>query len=105
MVQGGDPAGTGTGGPGYKFEDEVKGGPSFTKPGYLAMANAGPNTNGSQFFITEAPAEWLTGKHTIFGEVIEGMDIVNEIVRVPRDGRDKPKQDVVLERVEIAESD
>jgi peptidyl-prolyl cis-trans isomerase A (cyclophilin A) len=105
MVQGGDPAGTGTGGPGYNFEDEVKGGPSFTKPGYLAMANSGPNTNGSQFFITEAPTEWLTGKHTIFGEVIEGMEIVNEIARVPRDGRDKPKQDVVLERVEIAEAD
>jgi peptidyl-prolyl cis-trans isomerase A (cyclophilin A) len=105
MVQGGDPAGTGTGGPGYNFEDEVKGGPSFTKPGYLAMANSGPNTNGSQFFITEAPTEWLTGKHTIFGEVIEGMDVVNEIARVPRDGRDKPKETVVLERVEIVESD
>jgi peptidyl-prolyl cis-trans isomerase A (cyclophilin A) len=104
MVQGGDPTGTGTGGPGYQFEDEVAGGPSFTKPGYLAMANAGPGTNGSQFFITEAPATWLTGKHTIFGEVIEGMEVVNSIARVPRDGRDKPKTDVVLERVEISES-
>jgi len=103
MVQGGDPLGTGTGGPGYQFEDEVSGGPSFTKPGYLAMANAGPGTNGSQFFITEAPATWLTGKHTIFGEVIEGMDVVNAIARVDRDGRDKPKTDVVLERVEISE--
>ena len=103
MIQAGDPTGTGTGGPGYQFEDEVSGGPAFTKPGYLAMANAGPGTNGSQFFITEAPATWLTGKHTIFGEVIEGMDVVNAIARAPRDGRDKPKDDVVLERVEIRE--
>ena len=99
----GAPTGTGTGGPGYQFEDEVAGGPSFTKPGYLAMANAGPGTNGSQFFITEAPATWLTGKHTIFGEVIEGMEVVNAIAREPRDGRDKPKDDVVIERVEISE--
>jgi len=104
MIQAGDPTGTGTGGPGYQFEDEVAGGPGFTKPGYLAMANAGPGTNGSQFFITEAPTTWLTGKHTIFGEVIEGMEVVNDIARVPRDGRDKPKDDVVLERVEISES-
>ena len=103
MIQAGDPTGTGTGGPGYQFEDEVAGGPSFTKPGYLAMANAGPGTNGSQFFITEAPATWLTGKHTIFGEVIEGMEVVNAIARAPRDGRDKPKEDVVIERVEISE--
>ncbi len=103
MIQGGDPIGTGTGGPGYQFEDEVAGGPSFTKPGYLAMANAGPGTNGSQFFITEAPAQWLTGKHTIFGEVLEGMEVVNAIARVDRDGRDKPKTDVVIERIEIDE--
>jgi peptidyl-prolyl cis-trans isomerase A (cyclophilin A) len=103
MVQAGDPTGTGTGGPGYQFEDEVADGPSFTKPGYLAMANAGPGTNGSQLFITEAPATWLTGKHTIFGEVIEGMEVVNAIARAPRDGRDKPKDDVVIERVEISE--
>ena len=103
MIQGGDPTGSGRGGPGYQFEDEVSGGPSFDKPGYLAMANAGPNTNGSQFFITEAATPWLTGKHTIFGEVVSGMEIVNEIARVPRDGGDKPKQDVVLERVEIGE--
>jgi len=104
MIQAGDPTGTGTGGPGYQFEDEVAGGPGFTKPGYLAMANAGPGTNGSQFFITEAPTTWLTGKHTIFGEVIEGMEVVNDIARAPRDGRDKPKDNVVLERVEISET-
>jgi len=103
MIQGGDPAGTGRGGPGYQFEDEVRGGPSFDKPGYLAMANSGPNTNGSQFFITEAATDWLTGKHTIFGEVVEGMDVVNAITRTPRDTGDKPKTDVVLERVEISE--
>ena len=103
MIQGGDPTGSGMGGPGYQFGDEVDGGPSFDKPGYLAMANAGPGTNGSQFFITEAAAPWLTGKHTIFGEVVEGMDVVREIARVPRDGRDKPNDDVVLERVEISE--
>ena len=85
MVQGGDPQGTGMGGPGYQFEDETKGSPhKFDKPGKLAMANAGPNTNGSQFFITLAPTEWLTGKHTIFGEVVEGQDVVEKIVSVPR---------------------
>jgi len=104
MIQGGDPMGTGTGGPGYQFEDEVSGGPSFTRAGYLAMANAGPNTNGSQFFITEAPTPWLTGKHTIFGEVIEGMDVVNAIARVATSGGDRPREDVILHTVEIAES-
>ncbi|HEX9774338.1 MAG TPA: peptidylprolyl isomerase [Actinomycetota bacterium] len=103
MIQGGDPVGTGTGGPGYTFEDEVDGGPSFTRAGYLAMANAGPGTNGSQFFITQVPTEWLTGKHTIFGEVVDGMEVVSAIAGVPRDGRDKPKTDVVIERVEISE--
>ena len=81
MIQGGDPEGTGMGGPGYRFEDEVPpGGPKFDKPGLLAMANAGPNTNGSQFFVTVAATPWLTGKHTIFGEVTDGMDVVNAIV-------------------------
>ena len=102
MIQGGDPLGTGTGGPGYKFEDETKGGPSFDKPGLLAMANAGPNTNGSQFFITEVPTPWLTGNHTIFGEVVEGFDVVQKIVKVPTSG-DRPKEPVVLESVEISE--
>jgi peptidyl-prolyl cis-trans isomerase A (cyclophilin A) len=102
MIQGGDPAGTGMGGPGYRFEDETKGSPhKFTKPGKLAMANAGPNTNGSQFFITTANTDWLTGKHTIFGEVIEGYEIAEKISRVPRGGQDKPHKPVVLESVVI----
>ena len=102
MIQGGDPLGTGTGGPGYTFEDETKGGPSFDKPGLLAMANAGPNTNGSQFFITEVPTPWLTGNHTIFGEVIEGFDIVQKIAHVAA-SNDRPKEPVVLESLEISE--
>jgi len=102
MIQGGDPAGTGMGGPGYKFEDETKGSPhKFDKPGKLAMANAGPNTNGSQFFITTAATTWLTGNHTIFGEVIEGQDVANKITGVPRSGQDKPHKDVVLKKVNI----
>ena len=102
MVQGGDPSGTGTGGPGYKFEDETRGSPhKFDKGGKLAMANAGPNTNGSQFFITVAPTTWLTGKHTIFGEVVEGQEIADKISGVPRDQQDKPKKDVVLNSVII----
>ena len=101
MIQGGDPTGSGMGGPGFEFGDEVDGGPSFDRPGYLAMANAGPGTNGSQFFITQAATTWLTGKHTIFGEVTEGMDVVDAIARVPRDARDRPKDDVVVESVEI----
>jgi peptidyl-prolyl cis-trans isomerase A (cyclophilin A) len=102
MIQGGDPEGTGRGGPGYNFEDEVPpNGPSFDRPGLLAMANAGPNTNGSQFFVTVAATSWLTGKHTIFGEVTEGMDVVNTISTVQTGGQDRPATDVVLERVEI----
>ena len=98
MIQGGDPMGSGMGGPGYKFEDETKGSSHrFDKPGKLAMANSGPNTNGSQFFITVAPTEWLTGKHTIFGEVVEGYDVVEKISEVPRGGQDRPKKDVVLQ--------
>ena len=102
MVQGGDPAGTGMGGPGYQFEDETKGSPhKFDKPGKLAMANAGPNTNGSQFFITVAPTTWLTGKHTIFGEVVEGQNIVDKITQLPRNRQDRPNKDVVLKSVTI----
>jgi peptidyl-prolyl cis-trans isomerase A (cyclophilin A) len=102
MIQGGDPAGTGFGGPGYQFEDETKGSPhKFDKPGKLAMANSGPNTNGSQFFITIAPTEWLTGKHTIFGELVEGKDVVEKIVAAPRNKQDKPQNDVVVKSVTI----
>jgi peptidyl-prolyl cis-trans isomerase A (cyclophilin A) len=102
MIQGGDPAGTGMGGPGYRFEDETKGSPHrFDKPGKLAMANSGPGTNGCQFFITVAPTAWLTGNHTIFGEVVEGQDIADKISKVPRGGQDKPKTPVVLESVTI----
>ena len=102
MIQGGDPTGTGMGGPGYQFQDETKGSPhKFDKPGKLAMANAGPNTNGSQFFITLAPTTWLTGKHTIFGEVVEGQNIVEKIVGVPRSRQDKPNKDVVVKSVKI----
>ena len=102
MIQGGDPEGTGMGGPGYKFEDETKGSPhKFDKPGKLAMANAGPNTNGSQFFITVGKTDWLTGKHTIFGEVVDGQNIVEKISKVPRTSQDKPKTPVVLESVVI----
>lgn len=105
MIQGGDPQGTGMGGPGYRFEDECPpGGPSFDRPGLLAMANSGPNTNGSQIFVTVKPTPWLTGKHTIFGEVTEGMDIVDAIATAPTGAQDKPATDIVLERVEIEES-
>ena len=100
--EGGDPAGTGMGGPGYRFADETKGSPhKFDKPGKLAMANAGPGTNGSQFFITTAPTLWLTGNHTIFGEVVEGQDIAEKITGVPRNSQDKPHKPVVLESVTI----
>jgi len=102
MIQGGDPAGNGMGGPGYRFEDETKGSPhKFNVPGKLAMANAGPNTNGSQFFITVAATDWLTGKHTIFGEVVEGQNVVEKISRVARNSQDKPHKPVVIESLVI----
>ena len=102
MIQGGDPAGTGFGGPGYQFEDETKGSPhKFDKAGKLAMANAGPGTNGSQFFITVAATPWLSGNHTIFGEVVEGLDVVNKIVSVPTAAQDKPAKNVELKSVKI----
>ena len=102
MIQGGDPAGSGMGGPGYKFQDETRGSRhAFDTPGKLAMANAGPNTNGSQFFITVAATPWLTGNHTIFGEVAEGQDIVVKISKVARNSQDKPHKPVVLESVII----
>jgi peptidyl-prolyl cis-trans isomerase A (cyclophilin A) len=104
MIQGGDPEGSGRGGPGYQFRDEVPpNGPKFDRPGLLAMANAGPNTNGSQFFVTVAATNWLNGKHTIFGEVIEGMDVINAIATAPTGAQDRPRTDVVIEKVEIEE--
>ena len=101
MIQGGDPTGTGRGGPGYQFEDEFN--DHKVVRGALAMANAGPNTNGSQFFIvTTDAAPWLDGKHTVFGRVTSGMDVVDAISQVDRDANDKPRQDVLIERVSIA---
>jgi peptidyl-prolyl cis-trans isomerase B (cyclophilin B) len=100
MVQCGDPTGTGTGGPGYQFEDEIN--EHKVVRGALAMANAGPNTNGSQFFIvTTQEASWLDGKHTVFGRVTDGMDVVDEISDVETDARDRPRRDVVIERVSL----
>jgi peptidyl-prolyl cis-trans isomerase B (cyclophilin B) len=101
MIQGGDPTGTGSGGPGYTFEDEFN--DRSVERGALAMANSGPNTNGSQFFIVTADAcPWLDGKHTVFGRVTDGMDAVDAISDVDRDSRDKPHQDVTIERVELS---
>jgi cyclophilin family peptidyl-prolyl cis-trans isomerase len=100
MIQGGDPTGTGSGGPGYQFEDEFNDHP--VARGALAMANAGPNTNGSQFFIVTADAcPWLDGKHTVFGQVVSGQDVVDRISQSDRDARDKPLEPVVIESVEI----
>ncbi len=100
MIQGGCPDGTGVGGPGYTFEDEFN--PNKVIRGALAMANAGPNTNGSQFFIVTTPtAEWLDGKHTVFGKVIEGMDIVDAIETSPTDGHDKPLEDQKIESITL----
>ncbi len=102
MIQGGDPEGTGMGGPGYTFDDEFpRGAPMFDKAGLLAMANAGPNTNGSQFFVTLAPTPHLNNRHTIFGEVSEGMDVVEKIGTTETDAQDRPAEDVVIERIEV----
>jgi cyclophilin family peptidyl-prolyl cis-trans isomerase len=102
MIQGGCPQGTGTGGPGYQFEDEFN--DHKIVRGALAMANAGPNTNGSQFFLVTTPAaSWLDGKHTVFGQITEGLDVVDKIEGKPTDGRDKPTEDVTIESLAITE--
>ena len=101
MIQGGDPAGDGTGSPGYEFPNEPNGSRSFDRPGILAMANHGPDTNGSQFFVTVAPAEHLNGNYTIFGDVVSGQDVADAISKVPRDAEDKPQTPVKIVRIEI----
>jgi len=102
MIQGGDPTGLGTGGPGYQFEDEIVSSLVFDRAGLLAMANSGPNTNGSQFFITVSPTPWLNGNHTIFGEITVGQDVADAITIVPTAGANKPIDEIVIRSITIA---
>ncbi|WP_246357835.1 peptidylprolyl isomerase, partial [Pyxidicoccus fallax] len=104
MIQGGDPTGTGRGDPGYRFEDEFQSGRTFNKPGLLAMANAGPGTNGSQFFITTSSPGYLNNRHTIFGEVVQGYEVVEKISNVERDRADRPLQQVVIQKVTMSDA-
>ncbi|MGE6756438.1 peptidylprolyl isomerase [Corallococcus interemptor] len=104
MIQGGDPTGTGRGDPGYRFEDEFKSNRDFDKKGLLAMANAGPGTNGSQFFITTSLPQFLKGRHTIFGEVVKGYDVVEKIANTPRNRQDRPDTDMVIQHVTISDA-
>ena len=101
MIQGGDPTGTGRGGPGYRIKDEFGPGLAHDSEGILSMANAGPNTGGSQFFITLAPTPWLNGHHAIFGKIVKGMDVVREIGAVATNFQDRPLDPVVMEKVEV----
>ena len=105
MIQGGDPTGTGRGGPGYTIDDEFAEGLAHTEAGIFSMANAGPNTGGSQFFITLAATPWLDGKHAIFGKVVDGMDVVQEIGKVDTGAQDRPREDVVMEKVTVSEEE
>lgn len=103
MIQTGDPTGTGRGGPGYQFNDEFSPNLRHDKEGKLSMANSGPNTNGSQFFITEAPTPWLDGRHAIFGQVTKGIDVVHAIANADRDSQDKPREQISMKKVTVVE--